>query len=40
MVTAIVRAERFSEGTIGATLEDGTLFAALRRIRRWHDEVC
>lgn len=39
MATAIVRADRFSEGTLGATLEDGTLFAALRRLRRWHDEV-
>ena len=39
MTTAIIRAERFSEGTLGATLADGTLFAALRRLRRWHDEV-
>jgi hypothetical protein len=38
MATAIVRADRFSEGTIGATLEDRTLLAALRRLRRWHDE--
>ncbi len=38
MATAIVRADRFSEGTIGATLEDGTFPAALRRLRRWHDE--
>lgn len=38
MATAIVRADRFSEGTIGATLEDGTLLAALRRLRQWHDE--
>ncbi|HSH60999.1 MAG TPA: DUF6508 domain-containing protein [Acidimicrobiales bacterium] len=38
MATAIVRADRFSEGTIGAMLEDGTLLAALRRLRRWHDE--
>jgi len=38
MTTAIVRADRFTEGTIGATLADGTLVAALRRLRRWHDE--
>lgn len=38
MVTAIIRAYRFSEGTIGATLDDGTLQAALRRLRRWHEE--
>lgn len=38
MLTAIVRADRFSEGTIGATLEDGTFLAALRRLRRWHNE--
>jgi hypothetical protein len=37
MTTAIVRADRFTEGTIGATLADGTLAAALRRLRRWHD---
>ena len=39
MVTAIVRAERFSDGSIAATLDDGTLLAAIRRLRRWHDEV-
>ena len=38
MVTAIVRADRFSDGTIGAMFEDGTFPAALRRIRRWHRE--
>lgn len=38
MVTAILRAERFSEGTIDSKLRDGTMPAALRRIRRWHDE--
>jgi hypothetical protein len=38
MATAIIRSERFSEGGIGATLADGTLFAVLRRLRRWHDE--
>jgi hypothetical protein len=37
MVTAIIRADRFSESTIGATLEDGTLLAALQRIRRWYE---
>jgi Family of unknown function (DUF6508) len=39
MVTAIVRAERFSDGTIGATIDDGTLLAALRRLRRWRDQA-
>lgn len=38
MATAIIRADRFSDGTIGATLQDGTLLGALRRLRRWHDE--
>lgn len=38
MTTAIVRAERFSDGGIGETLVDGTLFAVVRRLRRWHDE--
>ncbi len=37
LATAILRADRFSEGTIGATLDDGTLLAALHRLRRWHD---
>lgn len=37
MTTAIIRADRFSEGTIGAMLNDGTLLTALRRIRRWYE---
>jgi hypothetical protein len=36
LITAIVRADRFSEGTIAVTIEDGTLPAAIERIRRWH----
>jgi hypothetical protein len=39
MLTAIVRADRFTEGTIGATLADGTFPAALRRLRRWQGGV-
>lgn len=39
MITAIVRGERFTEGAIATTLEDGTLPAALRRLRRWYDEA-
>ncbi len=38
MVTAIVRADRFCEGTILACIHDGTLDAAIRRLRHWHDE--
>ncbi len=38
MVTAVVRADRFSEGTILTCLGDGTLPAAIGRLRRWHDE--
>jgi hypothetical protein len=37
MMTAIIRSERFSEGSIGGALEEGTMFAALRRLRRWHE---
>lgn len=37
MTTAIVRADRFAEGTIAGMLDDGTLLAALRRIRRWYE---
>jgi hypothetical protein len=36
MVTAIVRADRFFEGTILATLDDGTLRAAIGRVLAWH----
>ena len=38
MITAIVRADRFVEGTILATLDDGTFHAAIGRLRRWHNE--
>ncbi len=38
MVTAIIRADRFCEGTIAATLDDGTFLAALRRLRRWYED--
>ena len=38
MMTAIIRSERYSEGSIGGSLEDGTMFAALRRLRRWHED--
>jgi Family of unknown function (DUF6508) len=38
MVTAIVRADRFSEGTILASLHDGTFNSAIRRLWHWHDE--
>ena len=35
MIAAVVRAERFTEGAIGSSIKDGTLPAALGRIRRW-----
>lgn len=38
MVTAVVRADRFSEGTILAALGDGTLPAAISRMRRWYEQ--
>lgn len=38
LATAVVRADRFCEGTIAATIEDGTLQAILRRLRRWFDD--
>ena len=40
MITAIVRADRFSEGTILASIDDGTLPAAIARLRRWWEENC
>ena len=36
--TAIVRGDRFTDGTIGAALEEGSFQAALRRLRRWSDD--
>ena len=38
MMTAIVRADRFGEGTLLAKLEDGTVMAAVDRLRRWYEE--
>ena len=38
MVTAIVRADRFGEGTLLASLEDGTFMAAVDRLRCWYEE--
>lgn len=37
MTTAIIRADRFCEGTIAAALDDGTFRAALRRLWHWYD---
>lgn len=37
MATAIIRGDRFSEGTIATAIEDGTLRAVVYRLRRWHD---
>lgn len=37
MLTATIRADRFMEGTVAITLDEGTLQSALRRIRKWHD---
>jgi hypothetical protein len=38
MITAIVRADRFGEGTLLASLEDGTFLAAVDRLRGWYEE--
>ncbi|MDQ3978594.1 MAG: DUF6508 domain-containing protein [Actinomycetota bacterium] len=38
LVTAISRADRFSEGTLLASVEDGTFRAIVDRLRRWYDE--
>ncbi len=38
MVTAIVRADRFSEGTLLSSLDRGTFMAAIDRIRNWYDQ--
>jgi hypothetical protein len=36
LITAVIRSDRFSEGAIVAAVEDGTLPAALRRLRDWY----
>jgi hypothetical protein len=36
MLTAIVRSERFSDGSIAGAIEEGTFGAAVRRLLRWH----
>ena len=38
MLVAIIRAERFGDGNIEGALKDGTMQAALARIRRWQEE--
>jgi hypothetical protein len=37
MVTAVIRSERFTDGSIAGAIEDGTLPAALERLRRWYE---
>lgn len=36
MVTAVLRSERFTDGSIDGALRDGTLSAAVERLRAWH----
>ena len=36
-MAAVVRSDRFNEGTIDARIADGTFTAALRRLRRWYE---
>lgn len=38
MTTAIIRSDRFCEGSIGGALGDGTLLAAVHRLLRWYDD--
>lgn len=37
MTTAVIRSERFTDGSIDGALRDGTLQAAVRRILAWAD---
>ena len=37
LVTAILRSERFGDGSIEAALDSGLLTAAARRLLAWHD---
>ena len=36
-ITAVVRGDRFSEGTLLEAITDGTLAAAVAQLRRWYD---
>lgn len=36
LITAVIRSDRFSDGAIVAAVEDGTLPAALGRLRDWY----
>lgn len=38
LTTAVIRGERFFEGTIATALEDGALAAIVQRLRRWVEE--
>ncbi|WP_225731095.1 MULTISPECIES: DUF6508 domain-containing protein [unclassified Nocardia] len=38
VLTAVIRAERFNDGTILAALSDGTLLSALQRLRTWYEQ--
>ncbi len=38
MLTSVIRAERFGDGTIDACMRNGLLPRALLRLRRWYDE--
>ena len=37
LITAVIRSDRFTDGAIAAAIEDGTLPAALRRLREWYE---
>jgi len=40
LATAIIRGERFGDGTIAEAIADGTLSAVLARLRHWYEEEC
>lgn len=35
LITSVLRSERFVDGAIGRAIDDGTLLAAVDRLRRW-----
>ena len=37
MIIAVLRSERFSDGSIAGAIEDDTLPAAVRRVRAWYE---
>jgi hypothetical protein len=38
VLTAVIRSDRFCEGSLKGAVDDGTIGAALRRLRAWYED--